>query len=74
MFHKRIPKREFRLRSHAEEFPAPKEEENKEGGRHVRFPAPDRTGYPRVLDFWPVFVIVGILFVMAIFVLRWISG
>ena len=69
MFRKRIPKREFRLRGRADEAP-PKDEKD---DRHVRFSPPDRTRYPRLLDFWPVFVIVGILFVVVIFVLRWMS-
>ncbi len=70
MFEKRLPKREFKLSSHLETEP---DESVPEDVKFVHFSKPDRSHYPRILDFWPVFVVVGILTVATILVLRWLS-
>lgn len=70
IFEKRLPKREFKLRTHSEENAATDHKADDE--KYVHFSKPDRSNYPRVLDFWPVFVVIGILTVVTILILRWL--
>lgn len=70
MFEKRLPKREFKLNTHLDKEP---DDPISDDGKFVHFSKPDRSHYPRILDFWPVFVVVGILTVATILILRWLS-
>ena len=70
MFIKRIPKREFKLRAHENKSEII---ENENDDKFVHFLKPDRSHYPRILDFWPVFVIVGLLAFVTILIIRWMS-
>ncbi len=72
MFGKRKLIREFKLREFNVEPPAP-ETDNDENEKHVRFSSPNRSSYPRLLDNWPVFAIIGLLTLFTILVMRWMS-
>ena len=72
MFGKRKFKREFKLREFTDEHPAP-DIGSDEKDKHVRFSSPNRSGYPRLLDNWPVFAIIGLLTLFTILVMRWMS-
>ncbi|RKZ31145.1 hypothetical protein DRQ36_03120 [bacterium] len=74
IFKKKQPRREFKLRKREIRETLEEKNADEETKRHVHFDPPDRSHYPRILDFWPVFLIVGVLVVFLFFVLRWISG
>ncbi|HHS50268.1 MAG TPA: hypothetical protein ENN07_04050 [candidate division Zixibacteria bacterium] len=72
MIKRRLPKREFKLRSRLDEEPEGLREDF-EREKHVQISRPDRSHYPRILDFWPVFALVGLLTLVTILILRWLS-
>ena len=72
MFGKIQKRREFKLRKHDEPPVRNKTDAENENQRHVHFESPDRSRYPRLLNHWPIFVIMGIIVLLAIFFLKWI--
>ncbi len=74
MFGKKQKRREFKLKKH-DEPAVPDEVEAGDGTeRHVHFEPPDRSRYPRILDFWPIFLVMAIIVLLAIFFLKWIMS
>lgn len=58
--------REFKLRSHIPKEDEKEEFEEKESGKYVHFEKPDRSNYPRILDLWPLFVVLSAVIILGL--------
>lgn len=72
MFKKGRKKREFHLQDFSERKYEKSDSEQFEDNKYVSFKKPDRSNYPKIRDFWPFFVIVGMVFLLVYFVMKWL--
>ena len=69
MFRNKRHNRDFKLR-HREEEPEPSPEGEEKEKKHVRIESPNRSNYPRILDLWPIFLIMSLLLIFVLVAIR----
>jgi len=73
-FFRKPPKREFKLRKHSVDERGSEENSPDRENKYVSFEKPDRSRYPRILDYWPIFVLMGILVLFLLLVLKFLGA
>ena len=70
-FFGKTPKiREFKLRSHLPREDETPKNAGEEPAKFVHFDRPNRSNYPRILDLWPLFVVLSAVIILGLIVVK----